>query len=75
MNLHVVFAQSNSCQRPKLLEYKADRLYSVARTEQVSLRGTGMVGVGVGDGHKCRRELQIWANRVPDTLGMPVSHP
>lgn len=36
MNLHVVFTQGNCCQRPRPLEYKAECLLSVPRTEQVS---------------------------------------
>lgn len=45
LNLHVVFAQSNCCQSPGLLEYKTECLLSVPRTEQVSLHGRGMVGM------------------------------
>lgn len=45
LNLHVVFAQSNCCQSPRLLEYKTECLLSVPRTEQVSQHGRGIVGV------------------------------
>lgn len=50
MNLHVAFAQSNCCQSLRALEYKAECVLSVPRTEQESWGAEGCMSEfrGVG---------------------------